>query len=74
MDGTDLASVVSTKQLYKWDKGPIAIGEAVELAQPKHKVVAYDYGIKHNILRMLVGEGCDVTVVPARRARKMCWR
>ena len=53
MDGTDLASVVTTTKPYTWEKGPISIGEAEELAKPKHNVVAYDYGIKHNILRML---------------------
>jgi carbamoyl-phosphate synthase small subunit len=65
MDGTDLASVVSTKQVYKWEKGPIELGTPVELAKPKHNVVAYDYGIKHNILRRLVHAGCRVTVVPS---------
>ena len=66
MDGTDLASVVTTPKLYKWDKGPVEFGSPGEIAQPHHKVVAYDYGIKHNILRMLTGSCCDVTVVPAQ--------
>ncbi len=66
MDGTDLASVVTTRKVYTWDKGPVNIGKPVELEKPKHNVVAYDYGIKHNILRMLVGECCNVTVVPAQ--------
>jgi carbamoyl-phosphate synthase small subunit len=35
--------------------------------------VAYDFGIKHNILRMLTREGCRVTVVPAETTAKMCW-
>ena len=69
MDGTDLAKVVSTKQRYVWDVGerPIEPTEAVGVKDqaPKHRVVAYDYGIKHNILRKLVGNCCDVTVVPA---------
>jgi carbamoyl-phosphate synthase small subunit len=66
MDGTDLASVVTTKEQYAWNKGPVHLGDAPELGAPRHKVVAYDYGIKHNILRMLHGSCCDVTVVPAQ--------
>jgi carbamoyl-phosphate synthase small subunit len=68
MDGTDLARVVSTKQQYEWQRGPVAIAAremATEEVAPKFHVVAYDYGIKHNILRMLTGECCRVTVVPA---------
>ena len=69
MDGTDLAKVVSTKQRYVWDIGERSIDptEAVGVkdAPPKHHVVAYDFGIKHNILRKLVGNCCNVTVVPA---------
>ncbi|HEY3930081.1 MAG TPA: glutamine-hydrolyzing carbamoyl-phosphate synthase small subunit [Candidatus Koribacter sp.] len=65
MDGTDLASVVTTKRPYTWEKPPVEIGRAPEIFQPRHNVVAYDYGIKHNILRMLRGSCCNVTVVPA---------
>ncbi|MGH9520974.1 MAG: glutamine-hydrolyzing carbamoyl-phosphate synthase small subunit [Terriglobales bacterium] len=69
MDGTDLAKVVSTKQRYVWDVGERSFEptEAVGVKDeaPKHRVVAYDFGIKHNILRKLVGNCCDVTVVPA---------
>jgi carbamoyl-phosphate synthase small subunit len=71
MDGTDLAKVVTTKQRYQWETGttllgpgPAQIGDVKERAAGKH-VVAYDYGIKQNILRMLVDRGCRVTVVPA---------
>jgi len=69
MDGTDLAKVVSTKNVYEWEQGvrshiPDEV-VGVKDAPPKHHVVAYDYGIKHNILRKLVGECCRVTVVPA---------
>jgi carbamoyl-phosphate synthase small subunit len=74
MDGTDLARVVSTKSNYTFDAndGLNQTGDPL-LAQAfvqdpevrKHHVVAYDFGIKHNILRMLVREGCRVTVVPA---------
>ncbi|KAA6464757.1 glutamine-hydrolyzing carbamoyl-phosphate synthase small subunit [Acidobacteria bacterium AB60] len=70
MDGTDLAKVVSTKAVYHFDEGdpryqagdPL-LSKAVD--GPKLHVVAYDFGIKQNILRMLGREGCKVTVVPA---------
>jgi carbamoyl-phosphate synthase small subunit len=69
MDGTDLARVVTTKQRYQWETGtrPFEPTEMVGVkdAPPTKHVVAYDYGIKQNILRMLVDEGCRVTVVPA---------
>jgi carbamoyl-phosphate synthase small subunit len=68
MDGTDLARVVSTKQRYSWDQGPVVYpGEPVKEFDPEsaRHVVAYDYGIKQNILRMLVDQGCRITVVPA---------
>jgi carbamoyl-phosphate synthase small subunit len=74
MDGTDLASVVTTKTAYKWDANEPrnltgdALLPAEDQAAGKHKqmhVVAYDFGIKQNILRMLTRENCRVTVVPA---------
>ena len=69
MEGTDLARVVSTKQRYSWNQGPV-IAYASQPAKEfdpnsAFHVVAYDYGIKQNILRMLVDQGCNVTVVPA---------
>ncbi|MGB0080248.1 MAG: glutamine-hydrolyzing carbamoyl-phosphate synthase small subunit [Terracidiphilus sp.] len=74
MDGTDLARVVSTKENYEFDASdprsemgdpllPTALVQKVK--QRDLHVVAYDFGIKQNILRMLVREGCRVTVVPA---------
>ncbi len=66
MDGTDLAQVVTTKDKYAWTKGDIEPGRIITPERPRHKVVAYDFGIKHNILRKLVGSCCDVTVVPAK--------
>ena len=68
MDGTDLAKVVSTKQRYVWETGERS-HEPTEVVGVKDEptrfsVVAYDYGIKQNILRKLRGEGCKVTVVP----------
>ena len=69
MGGTDLARVVSTKQRYSWNQGPIVTYpvQATKELDPERAlhVVAYDYGIKQNILRMLVDQGCNVTVVPA---------
>jgi carbamoyl-phosphate synthase small subunit len=75
MDGTDLAKVVSTKDAYQFDSSdsrtqlgdPLLSTAIIQNAGVrKHHVVAYDFGIKHNILRMLVREGCRVTVVPAQ--------
>ena len=74
MDGTDLASVVTTKQAYTWDEsearnqtGDKLLPGADEAASATQMhVVAYDFGIKQNILRMLARENCRVTVVPAK--------
>jgi carbamoyl-phosphate synthase small subunit len=74
MDGTDLASVVTTKQSYTWDESEmrnqtgdkLLPGADVNAAAQQMHVVAYDFGIKQNILRMLARENCRVTVVPAK--------
>ncbi len=69
MDGTDLASVVSTKSPYEWtQRTGDPLREGAPPAEPPCDlhVVAYDYGIKQNILQMLGSQGCRVTVVPAR--------
>ncbi len=65
--GMDLARVVSTKAAYRWQDGSIDLdrGGCAHAAQRRH-VVAYDFGVKHNILRLLADRGCDVTVVPAQ--------
>jgi carbamoyl-phosphate synthase small subunit len=69
MAGLDLATHVSTAQSYDWNDGIVRAspsdreGAATEI---RHHVVAYDFGIKRNILRRLVHSGCHVTVVPAR--------
>jgi carbamoyl-phosphate synthase small subunit len=70
MDGTDLAKVVSTTRPYVWEVGershePVAV-VGVKDEPARFHVVAYDYGIKQNILRKLRGEACKVTVVPAQ--------
>jgi carbamoyl-phosphate synthase small subunit len=68
MAGLDLASGVSCTTPYRWTEGLWDLGEGYPVVDPgtlKYKVVAYDFGIKYNILRCLVDAGCDVTVVPA---------
>ncbi|MBI1788533.1 MAG: glutamine-hydrolyzing carbamoyl-phosphate synthase small subunit [Acidobacteria bacterium] len=68
MAGLDLASRVTTPAIYHWDKPVEKCSPSERLAppaEPSHHVVAYDFGIKHNILRRLVHVGCRVTVVPA---------
>lgn len=68
LNGMDLAKVVTTAKSYQWEAGRWSRREgfaALDVADPYH-VVAYDYGIKRNILRMLVDIGSRVTVVPAQ--------
>lgn len=68
LDGVDLASTVSCEKPYEWTEGFIQLHRDEALARPqtKYKVVAFDFGVKRNILRGLVETGFDVTVVPAR--------
>ena len=67
MAGQDLAKVVSCTSPYEWTAGTWALGEGYRAARAAHlHVVAYDYGVKHNILRMLAERGCRLTVVPAQ--------
>lgn len=70
LKGMDLAKEVTTDKTYQWRKGSWRLVGGLPADTPveelKYKVVAYDYGIKQNILRMLVDRGCDVTVVPAK--------
>ncbi len=67
LKGMDLAKVVSTDKPYRWNEGQLDLDSgAFASAEPKFKVVAYDYGVKLNILRMLAERGCDVHVVPAQ--------
>ena len=68
MTGLDLATRVSTREAYSWAAGVDACSPSDRVAkavEPRHHVVAYDYGIKRNILRKLVHTGARVTVVPA---------
>ena len=66
IDGMDLVPSVTTAQRYDWSETTWVLGEGYgKLGEPKYKVVAIDYGVKRNILRLLAGAGCAVTVVPA---------
>ena len=67
MSGLDLAKVVSVEKSYSWTQSEWHLGSGYgEQAATRYHVVAFDYGVKKNILRMLAGRGCKVTVVPAR--------
>jgi carbamoyl-phosphate synthase small subunit len=68
MAGLDLASRVSTAERYQWTQPAEACSPSERVAEPaqqRFRVVAYDFGIKRNILRRLVSSGCQVTVVPS---------
>lgn len=74
MAGLDLAKVVSTKTPYEWREAEWELHGAngmpayrtLDTSKPVKKVVAYDFGVKRNILRMLTERGCELTVVPAQ--------
>ncbi|MGH8192338.1 MAG: glutamine-hydrolyzing carbamoyl-phosphate synthase small subunit [Rhodanobacteraceae bacterium] len=67
LDGADLAKVVSLREASPWREGSYELDDqAFRKPAAKFKVVAYDFGVKRNILRLLVGHGCDITVVPAQ--------
>lgn len=67
LKGMDLAKVVSTTERYGWTDGQLDLDRnAFVTAQATCKVVAYDYGVKTNILRMLAERGCELTIVPAQ--------
>ncbi|MBH44033.1 MAG: carbamoyl-phosphate synthase small subunit [Gammaproteobacteria bacterium] len=64
--GLDLAKEVTTKKIYKWNYGKKHLNEKKPIQQNKpFNVIAYDFGIKHNILRILNDLGCNITIVPA---------
>ena len=67
LEGMDLAKDVCCRQAYGWTEATwdVETGAYGTLANPRHRVVAVDYGAKRNILRSLAAAGCDVTVVPA---------
>ena len=67
MAGLDLAKVVSSQESYGWTEAEWTLGQGYgQQTAPKFQVVAYDFGVKKNILRMLAQRGCKVTVVPAQ--------
>ena len=67
MAGLDLAKVVSAREPYQWTETEWQLGSGYGAQnEPRFHVVAYDFGVKHNILRMLASRGCRVTVVPAQ--------
>jgi len=67
----DLAKVVSTQSPYQWNEITWTLGRGYGLQEsPKYHVVAFDYGVKRNILRKLSGRGCRVTVLPAQATAK----
>ena len=69
LSGADLAREVSTRERYPWSQGTWSLEgglpEPADPASARYHVVAYDFGVKHNILRLLADRGCRVTVVPA---------
>ena len=67
LKGMDLAGVVSTDSRYQWAEGDLDLDAgSFRKVEPRFRVVAWDFGVKRNILRLLADRGCDVTVVPAR--------
>jgi len=67
LEGLDLAKVVSAKSSYSWREGTWKIDEGYPVHDEfTYRVVAYDFGVKRNILRMLTDRGCELTVVPAQ--------
>ncbi len=67
LSGMDLAKVVSTKSPYEWTETEWELGKGYgKQTAPRFHVVAFDYGVKYNILRMLAQRGCKVTVLPAQ--------
>jgi len=69
--GMDLAKVVSCDKPYTWDETTWTLGKGCgKQTNPKYKIVAFDFGIKRNILRMMAARGCVIEVVPAQTAAK----
>lgn len=70
LQGLDLAKKVSTKVIYNWNEGSVLINKKNTHLKKKKKllfhIIVYDFGVKRNILRMLVDRGCYLTVVPAK--------
>src|SRR5574337_1278708 len=68
LNGADLARVVSIRERQSWNAGTYDLDvQAFRDPQQKFKVVAYDFGVKRNILRLVAEQGCDITLVPAQK-------
>jgi len=75
LENMDLAKVVTTSEAYEWNAGTWALGRGYEEKSPEqlpYHVVVYDFGVKHNILRILAQRGCRLTVVPAQTSAEAC--
>lgn len=70
LDGLDLAKVSCDPKGFEWTEGSWALGQSFTKPELKYHVVAYDYGVKTNILRLLADRGCKLTVVPAETSAK----
>lgn len=72
LKGLDLAKEISTKNIYTWTEGTWQLGKGFSdrSKETEHQIIAFDYGIKKNILRMLAQRGCTITVVPAQTSAK----
>lgn len=71
LKGMDLAQTVTTAEPYRWAEGSWHLeGGFVATGKSRYRVVAYDFGVKRNILRLLVDRGCEVEVVPAKMPAK----
>lgn len=70
LKGADLAQQVSVTQSYEWNQGTLKLNQPSTQPTLKYNVVVYDYGVKQNILRLLVDHGCRLTVVPAKTPAK----
>jgi len=69
--GRDIVKKISTRKTYRWNQGVVDVLTGSERKdEKKYKVVAFDFGIKHNILRLLCSYGCDVQVVSAAASAK----
>jgi len=67
LKGMDLAKAVTSDKIWSWSQSEWTISDGYgERTESRYKVVAWDYGVKLNILRMLAGRNCDITVVPAQ--------
>ena len=72
MAGKDLAQEVTCAETYQWTQGEWQLGKGYsKIDNPEFHVVAYDFGVKHNILRMLAERGCKLTVVPAKTSAEV---